>query len=258
MRPAPGVSKETLAGDLARLGVRRGDTLLVHSSLSSMGHVEDGADAAIGALLEALGDEGTLLMPSFQSGLEYVLASAGCVFDVRTSPSEMGLITETFRRRPGVLRSLSPTHCTAGCGPRAKTLLEGHHQCTVSVGKNSPYHQLAESGGKILLLGVTHSSNTSLHFVENCYGAPTVCRTLFNPVVIDTDGTSHVVPTYPHMPGLQRVYTKVEELLLDRRIQVNGKVGQADARLIDAGGMAEEVGKRIRENPLYLINVFTP
>ena len=170
----------------------------------------------------------------------------------------MGLITETFRRRPGVIRSISPTHCTAGTGKRAAEILADHQHCNVSVGRGSPYDKLVRGGGKILLLGVTHSSNTTLHLVENTNGAPTVCRELFRPLVIDMEGRSWVIPTHPHMPGLQRRYVRVEEELLAAGIQKNGPVGAATARLIDAGAMARTIGARVQENPVYLCNVFTP
>jgi len=170
----------------------------------------------------------------------------------------MGLITETFRCRPAVRRSLSPTHCTAGVGPRAEDLLRDHQFCDVSVGKKSPYDNLVGADGRILLLGVTHANNTTLHLVENINGAPTICRELFQPVVIDTEGRSWTVPTYPHMPGLARCYIRVEPELLAAGIQVNGRVGNAEARLIQAQPMAELIGRCIRKNPLYLCEVFIP
>lgn len=247
-----------IADGLRYLGLAKGNIVLVHSSLSALGQVEGGAAAVVRVLLDVVGTTGTILMPSFQKGGEHDLLRRGCVFDLSSSSSEMGLISETFRLWPGVRRSLNPTHCTAALGVRAEELLEGHQNCIVSVGKGSPYDKLVRSGGYILLLGVNHSSNTTLHLVENLNGAPTVCRELFNPVVIDTSGRPHVVPTHPHMPGLLRRYTCVESELLAAGIQVNGQVGLAEARLIRAQPMAELLGRRIRENPLYLCEVFTP
>jgi len=253
------INRDGIARDLERLGLTCGETVLVHSSLSALGRVDGGPDTVIDALMEVLGPAGTLLMPSFQKGGEYVLLRRGCVFDLRTAPSEMGLISETFRRRPGVWRSLSPTHCMAGVGPRAEELLNNHQFCDVSAWKNSPYDKLVKGSGRILLLGVTHASNTTLHLIENINGAPTVCRELFKPVVIDTEGRSWTVPTYPHIPaGLARRYVRVEPELLAAGIQVNGRVGQAEARLIKAQPMAELIGRCIRDNPLYLCEVFTP
>lgn len=252
------LTKQQISADLRQLGLGAGDTVLVHSSMKSLGHVEDGPNAVIDALLAVLGDTGTLLFPSFQKGSEHILLRNGCVFDVRTSPTQQGLLPETFRQRSGVIRSLSPTHCLAGLGRRAADLLEGHERCSVSVGKGSPFDKLIACRGKILLLGVTHAADTLLHFVENTNGAPTVCRECFQPRVIDAAGREHVVPTYPHMPGLRRCYERVEPLLLADGIQHNGPVGAAAARLVDAVRMAERIGVEIRRNPLFLIEVFTP
>lgn len=252
------ITHRQIVTDLERLGLRPGESVLVHSSLSSMGFVEGGADAVIEALLEILGPQGTLLMPSFQQGSEYELLRRGCLFDVRTSPSELGIISETFRRRPGVIRSLSPTHCTAGIGPRAWELLADHQTCRVSVGHGSPYEKLVQMEGRILLLGVTHTVNTTLHLVENTHGAPTLCSELLEGVVIDSEGQSWTVPTHPHRPGLRRRYDRVEEELIGASIQHNGNVGRALSRLIEARPMAERIGKKIQENPLYLCEVFNP
>lgn len=251
------MTKDMLIRDLRRAGVLEGDLLLVHSAFSSLGHVEGGPEEMIAALLEVLGPAGTLLMPSWLKGSEHVLLRQGCVFDLRTSPSEMGLLSETFRRRNGVVRSLNPTHCVAGVGAQAETLLKDHQYCQVSVGRGTPFDKFVQRNGKIILLGVTHASNTILHFVENTFGAPTLCRELFRPVVIDRDGRSWVVPTYPHMPGLARRYERVEQELLAARSQVNSAIGPATLRLIQAKSMVELLGAKVRQDPLYLCDVFT-
>ncbi len=257
-RDKPVVTREQIAAGLRALGLNAGDRVLLHSSLSSLGFVDGGPDAVIEALLDVLGPEGTLLMPSFQKGSEHVLLRQGVRFDVRTSPSEMGAVTEAFRCRPGVRRSLSPTHCLAGFGRDAAALLEGHERCTVSCGRGSPFERLVQRQGRVLLLGVTHASDTTLHYVENTGGAPTVCRECFHPVVVDTDGREHTVPTFPHMPGLRRRYERVEGLLLAAGAQRNGPVGQAAVRLVDAARMDALVREELRRDPLYLIEVFTP
>ncbi|MFH1969089.1 MAG: AAC(3) family N-acetyltransferase [Verrucomicrobiota bacterium] len=250
------LNKSDIINGLRQMGLKAGDIALVHSSLKSLGQVEGGADTVIDALLETLTSDGTLLMPSFQSGSEFYLVNRGCRFDVKNTPSECGIITEVFRRRPGVLRSLSPTHCTAACGRLAEKILAGHERCKISVGFGSPYHRLVEMDGKILLLGVTHGSNTTLHFVENTNGAPTICRQEYNPVVVDENGVELTILTFPHMPGLPRDYLKAEPLLLRAGVQANARIGMAEARLIQAGAMAALLGEKIRERPLFLIKPF--
>ena len=252
------VTRRRIADDLRAFGLTCGDLVLMHSSLSSLVRVDGGPGTVIDAFLDVLTPEGTLLLPSFQKGGEYDLLQKGCLFDVRSSPAELGVITETFRLRPDVIRSLSPSHSMAGIGRDAAKILADHELCSVSVGHVSPFEKFINLKGKIVLLGVTHASNTSLHYVENVFGAPTLSRNLFKPVVVDYNGISHVVPTYPHMPGLARRYNRVENILLDSGIQRNGYVGPALTRCIDADSMVDIIGQKVRQDPLYLVEVFTP
>lgn len=252
------INRERIVGDLRNLGISTGDIVLIHSSLKAIGRVEGGPDAVIDAFLDAIGPEGTLVFPSFQAGSEHELARNACVFDVRSTPTGTGLIPDTFWRRPGAIRSLSPTHCMATCGKRAVELMSGHELCKVSTGRNSPFEKIAAFHGKIVLLGVTHAADTTLHYIENTYGAPTVCRELFKPTVINCAGQAIVVPTHPHMPGLRRRYERVEDILLAAGLQKNGMVGRALTRIVDAAGMVCVIGEKIRRNPLFLIEVFAP
>ena len=103
-----------IAAALRSLGVRRGGSLLVHSSLRSLGRVPGGAETVVRGLLAALGEDGTLLMPALT--YEFV-RSHNPVFDVRGTPSNVGLIPEDFRLRPGTQRSIHPTHSVCAVGP---------------------------------------------------------------------------------------------------------------------------------------------
>jgi aminoglycoside 3-N-acetyltransferase len=110
-----------MADELLSVGVRQGGVLLVHSSLSAMGHVIGGAETVIQGLLEALGPEGTLLMPA----LSYeIVTPERSTFDVRRTPSNVGIIPEYFRTRPGTRRSVHPTHSACGVGPLTQATLE--------------------------------------------------------------------------------------------------------------------------------------
>jgi hypothetical protein len=147
------ISAKDIAADLRVLGLGEGMNLVVHSALSSLGTVEGGADAVIDALLEVLGKSGTLAMPAF-------FFPPSELFDPAVTPSRMGLITETFRKRSGVLRSFHPTHSVAAFGLLARYLVEGHKTAT-AFGIDSPLHRLAKSEGYVLLLGVQHRLDDS-------------------------------------------------------------------------------------------------
>ena len=106
MNTTPSLSRREIAAGLRALGVPPGSKLLVHSSLSSLGHVEGGADAVIDAFLDVLGPAGTLLVPTL-TGDETLSAANPPVFDPTTQPCWTGLIPETLRmttfgaKRPG-------------------------------------------------------------------------------------------------------------------------------------------------------------
>jgi len=171
----------SLAMDLTRLGVRPGMSLLVHSSLKSLGWVEGGAQAVLDALLEATGPGGTVLVPTHTGHLtdpefwtnpavprelwEPMRAQLPPFEPGRTASWGMGAIPEALRLREGSLRSGHPLHSFAALGPRARALLEPH-ALDRGLGETSPLARLEAVDARVLLLGVDHSVNTSLHLAE--------------------------------------------------------------------------------------------
>lgn len=245
---------EYLANDLKKLGVQAGDIVLMHSGFRNI-HAQSVA-CVIEALQKVLTPDGTLVMPSFPGGSEFFMVQSGMIFDINTRSSECGIITEYFRKRPDVKRSLNPGHCMAAWGKERDYILAGHEKCKVSAGWGSPFEKIIQKHGKILLVGVTNNNNTTLHYVENTHGAPTVCGVEYFPKVITEDNRCITVPTFPHMPGLPRDYSKVESILEELNIQQRGKFGDAEARLIDAYKMNEVIGKMIEKDRTFLIKPF--
>jgi aminoglycoside 3-N-acetyltransferase len=243
---------------LKNLGIREGDTLLVHSALRTLGKVENGASGVLESLKRVLGKDGTLLMPSFQSGSEYIFASQGICFDVKNTPSECGYLTEFFRQQPDTFRSLSSTHSLAAWGKYAEVLLQDHEMCSVTTGWGSPFEKFIDRGGKILMLGAVRGSNTTMHHLENTGGAPTLCAISFETSVITRSGEKILTPIYPHMPGLHRDYSKAIDLLEQAGGLSAGPVGNAQCELYDARKLRSVVYEALRKNPCAFVKVFTP
>ena len=142
----PAAARARLAADLRSAGVRPGCPLLIHTSLSAVGHVPGGADTVIDALLEAVGPKGTLVIPT----LSYLYTNLDSpTFDVRTTPTNLGTIPETFRSRVGVRRSCHPTHSCAALGPDTTALLDDHGKDRSPVGANSPFRRVRDLGGQV-------------------------------------------------------------------------------------------------------------
>jgi aminoglycoside N3'-acetyltransferase len=204
----PVVTRAALDRDLARLGLPEQPVVFVHTSLSRLGYVEGGAATVVEALealvVEHLG--GTLAMPAFTMAGSMVATLRGqAAFDVRTTPSGMGAITETFRRRPGVARSLHPTHSVAAKGPLARWLTENHHLDPRSFGPHSPFgHLLEAERGWLLGLGTDLGPVTFYHVLEDLDpGFPRRVYTLDSPLpatCVDWDGTAHRVEVHAHDP----------------------------------------------------------
>jgi aminoglycoside 3-N-acetyltransferase len=167
LQTAQPLSRAGLLEGLRRVGVETSDTLLVHSSFDSFEGFRGKAVDILQVLQEAVEPSGTLLMPTLPftgSAVEYV--SKQPCFDVRTTPSRMGLLSELFRRSPEVIRSVHPTHAVAAWGASAPALIANHYEAATPCGRQTPYGRLLDHGGKILFLGTDISVMTFFHAVE--------------------------------------------------------------------------------------------
>jgi aminoglycoside 3-N-acetyltransferase len=136
--------------------------------MSKVGPVEGGAETIIKALLAVAGDGTTVVMPAYpMPSTMYEWMNDPTPFDLRTSPSRMGIITEVFRKMPGVARSAHPSHSVAAYGPRATMYTGDHHKVTKSCGPGFPFRVLTDSGGDILCLGTGVGKITNYHVVED-------------------------------------------------------------------------------------------
>jgi aminoglycoside 3-N-acetyltransferase len=180
------VTGRQLVDDLRALGVQAGGSVLVHASLSMIGHVQGGAKTVIDALLEVLGRDGTLVTGAgtpensstsraFQaSTIGYTLQQvaefrAGMpAFDPTTTPTSVGAIAEALRTTSGAFRSGHPQSSFAAVGREAKALM-ARHRVTCHLGEASPLAKLYKRDAWILLLGVDYHACSAFHLAEYRY-----------------------------------------------------------------------------------------
>jgi aminoglycoside 3-N-acetyltransferase len=236
---------DSLCRDLASLGVEQGMTLIVHSSLSSIGWVCGGAVGVVLAVEQALTDAGTLVMPTHSGNLSdpakwenppvpqdwwQIIRDDMPAYDpVMTPVSGIGSVAEVFRKQAGVTRSLHPHHSFAAWG-RESVYVTGGDKLDLSMDRDSPLGRIYELDGYVLLLGVGHGSNTSLHLAE---------------YLADWDGKSYVDCFAPLNLDGAREWTCYRDIDLDAddfiaigaEFEKNGavrtgEVGKATARLM--------------------------
>lgn len=236
--------------DILALGVHPGGVLLVHSSLKALGPVAGGPAAVIASLRQALGPRGTLLMPA----LSYAtVTAANPIFDVRSTPSCVGVISETFRRAPGVRRSLHPTHSVCASGAMADDLLGAHGSDRTPCGPASPLRRLPQVHGQILMLGCGLEPNTSMHAVEELVAPPYLFGEPLLYSLLLEDGTQTVRQYTTHgFAGWRQRYDRIEGLMRAPGLRVGTVLG-ARCHLLEASSLWECALDALRGDPLAFV-----
>ena len=242
-------TRSRLAGAASQLGVRRGGIVLVHSSLSALGFVPGGAETVVAAMLDAVGPSGTVVMPTHT--WEW-MDQGERTFDVRATPSCVGIITEQFRKLPHAIRSLHPTHSVAAIGPMAAELMADHQKAASPCGEGTPYMRILEQG-QVLLLGVGLQYNTVFHTIEAMTQAPYLLSDVADQfTILDEDGSSTFVSIRRHRLQVRRNFPGVEDLLVRSETLVKGMVGRSVLRLINGRRFLDCMLPAIRSDPSLL------
>ena len=258
------VTQRDIEDGLKRVGLRSGDCVLVHSSLSRFGYVEGGADTVIDALLHVVDTDGTLMMSAITTSGEFIsecirASSEGRVadvqpFDPNKRKSWAGTIPENFRKRPGVIRSLHPTHSVSAYGKLAEEMCRDHENAPGPCGKNTPYMRLGEiERGFILLLGINHQSNTAIHGIEELANLEYVLYPGWCRIPIVTSSGIQEAHTRVHTPSLGRNLNALETAYIDGRAQTVTIIGDSCVRLINVKRMTEISLNALKKDPWLFI-----
>lgn len=239
-----------LLNDLRALGIVPGDRLALHSSWRAIRPVEGGAEAVIDALQQAIVPHGTLVMPAFRDSLSEP-------FQVETTPSDCGLLTELFRRRPGVQRSLHVSHSALAWGDRADWIVSAHEEGRTALGVDSPFDRLAQLGGKVLMAGVGFSRNSMVHVGEAHAQVPYL-NVPFTPEFaqpvdyFDRSGVRRSA-RIAECPGCSESFGVVEQRMRRKGQVRDGRLGNAAAMLVLGRDVIAAVKELLAESPDALI-----
>ncbi|MBP5299852.1 MAG: AAC(3) family N-acetyltransferase [Victivallales bacterium] len=223
------LDKSQIVAALHELGLTKGDKLMLHSSVVSLGEVAGGPQAVLDAFLETLGESGTLMVPIF---------------------GKLGVLTELVRNDPRAVKSDCPVGTVAAIGKDAVALCKDHWKAETAHAAGTPFHRLAELDGKICLLGVDQDRNTLLHGIEAMLQLPymnSTTRTFTLP-----DG-QELTKTWKFYPGPHRDF-----IGLDKRLQAAGlirqmRIGNAEVRLMPARKVWDFLLDLGKENPAFVL-----
>lgn len=243
---------ENLVEGFRELGVEQGDTLLVHSSYKSFGEVDGGPQTVIRALEAALGTEGdgTLIMPTFNFDF-----NKGAPWDVRTTPSKMGVLTELVRKDPRARRVFHPFYSFAVLGKHAEML--GSLRYKSAYERNSVFGKLRDLDGKIMVIGLSYTNSmTFFHHIEQMEGVDYRFLKQFTGEVTDENGNTYTDTFEMLVRDIDKgVITEVDPmgfLMEEAGIIKSRKIGEANVKLMKANEVYEFTAREMKRDPYLL------
>lgn len=223
------VTRNDIADGLLALGLTAGDIVLVHSSLSSLGRVDGGAETVVCAFIDVLGKSGTLLVPTF---------------------GDFGAIMAAVKSRADAVSSIHPRASVAAVGARAEEICRDHWKAQTAHGEDTPYTRIAQLGGYVCLLGVDQDRNTSLHSVEALLELPYLKTT---PEVTFTTPEGEMTRSWRHAPGPHRDFIGLDRELRERGIVRLRRIGDAAVRLMNSREMIDHLLEVGRTDPAFAL-----
>lgn len=244
-------TKQDLLAQLQMLEIDPAGTLMVQLSYKAIGEVEGRGDTVLDALSEYM-RPGLLVLASHTWDN---VNTRNPVMDVLHTPSCVGELTELFRKRPGVWRSLHPTHAVAALGKDAEAFVAGEEQIGTPCGKGGTYYKLWQRNAQILLIGVNFTRNTYIHGIEEWDGAEgSISPQPEDMYVINREGRRLYTPQRRHCAPLgSQTFSKLEPQAMQQGVLTLGRFGDATTRLMRAVPLRRMVAERLEQDPRYLM-----
>ena len=224
-------SYNNILDDIKNLGIKKDDKIMIHSSLKKVGQVDGGGDTLLDAFCDYLGEQGMVVIPCHTWGNIHEYNNT---FDI-DMPSNLGVLPNLFRVRKGVYRSMHPTHSVCAFGLGASEFVKGEIGNDCYCGNNGCMEKLLQTGGKVLLMGVSLTSCTFFHLIEE--------QTLKDHFWFNDSPTLHKVKTQTgEIIDNPIFYTKLDTSeYFDKALDIVkghsstrlGKIGNADCILLD-------------------------
>ena len=246
-------TREQLAQQLTTLGIGEGTNVMLHSSLSALGQVAGGAETVVDALIDAIGMQGTLLVPAFRDSVwgdraDFTNSDCDCTSADGLCPSRQpgfqGIIAETVRGRFGSLRSCHPTHSWIGLGSSAAALLSGHRRSPSQCGAGNPFEAMGDQD-VVLLLGVGVDRVTLWHYYEELLPLPYA---------------GHLWPRQRHLnntvAGLRMQYEYpgvLQDVCRAAGVLYQGPVGRSTSGLVRVGSFRRFMAAVVENDPECMV-----
>lgn len=250
------VTKKDLRLGLDHLGLHVDDCVIVHSSFKSFGTVEGGPLTVVGALLETIGEQGLLMMPTY--GHTENENGDLVPLDPATSVITTGIVPATLAQDPRGYRGLHPLYSITYAGRHADELARENERLMFPYGLNQPFHVLLRERGFMLLLGVGNASNSAIHMLEEICDPPylqekksqahlTIKDFFAMPIAKQRESLQH------HRAGPQRDFTRLDPLLEQNGSVAQTRIGNSVVTLIPLLTVQRVLEEAMKKEPYFLV-----
>ena len=244
-----------LVAEFKRIGLEEKDVVFLHSSFKSFGGVEGGPQTVIDALISTLGNEGTLIVPRFN----FDFCTYGTPWDIRTTPSHMGIITEFVRKDPRSFSVFHPIYSFSIIGKHAKELVK--HRYKGSYSKDSIFHKLRILDAKILQIDRVYKGTTMFHYVEEMLGVDYRYFKNFTGIVTDENGRSYEDTFNIYVRDLESGFVTnvlpIGKILEEEGVLKIDRIGDATTWYMKAEDMYRVTADAIKKNPHILCKIIS-